>query len=161
MELIEEKDPMGTLGYIFHHLRGWMGKEDIFVTNGDDIKEVDLKAMLAFHRSQGTPATLALMRMEKPDDYGAVLVREDRISDFLEKKPDLAAGLVSAGMYVISPAALAHIEQGLEKGRKFLQFEKDMFPALAKSKKLGGFVTEGTFYDCGTFERWGKAIREI
>lgn len=161
IELIEEKEPMGTLGYIFHHLRGWMGKEDIFVTNGDDIKEVDLRAMLAFHRDQGVSATLALMRMEKPDDYGAVLVRADRISDFLEKKAGLAAGLVSAGMYIISPAALAHIEQGLEKGRKCLQFERDVFPALAKTKKLGGFVAEGTFYDCGTFERWEKAIREI
>ncbi len=161
IELVAEQVPMGTLGYIFHHLRGWAGKDDIFVTNGDDIKDIDLREMSAFHRNQDVPATLALMRMEKPDDYGAVLVREDRITDFLEKRPGLAEGLVSAGMYIVSPAAIVHVEKGLKNSRKVLMFEKDMFPVLAKSEKLGGFVAEGTFYDCGTFERWEKAIRGI
>ena len=47
IELIEEPAPMGTMGYVFHHLREWMAGEDIFVTNGDDIKKVDLGAMTA------------------------------------------------------------------------------------------------------------------
>ena len=160
IEIVEESQPMGTLGFIFHELRDWMDDDDIFVTNADDIKDIDLSAMLAFHRASGLPATVALMHMEKPEDYGAVLVSEHKVKDFLEKRVGLPPGLVSAGMYVISAGALAHNEDEIPAEKKFLMFEKDLFPTLAKTDKLGAFVAQGKFYDCGTFERWEQAIRE-
>lgn len=161
IDLVEESEPMGTFGYIFHHLRQWMDGEEVFVSNGDDIKDIDLAAMLAFHRRTGAPATLTLMEMEKPDDYGAVLVRGDRVSDFLEKKAGLPAGLVNAGLYVITPAALDHFATSRQNAEKFLMFEKDFFPALAAKGLLAAFVSAGTFYDCGTPERWERAKREL
>lgn len=160
IDLIEEVEPMGTFGYVFHHLRGWIGGENVFVTNGDDIKNIDLKGMLEFHHRARTPATLALMKMEKPDDYGVVLVRGDKITSFLEKQAGQPSGFVNAGMYIISIAALDHIAPDVPKEKKFLMFEKDLFPALAQADKLGAFTSEGIFYDCGTMERWEKAIRE-
>lgn len=161
INIIEESEPMGTLGYLFHHLSEWMGDDHVFVTNADDIKNVDLGTMLAFHRRSGFPATIALMNMEKPDEYGAVVLRGDTIVSFLEKKPGLAEALVSCGLYIISPAALAAVENESGKDKKFLMFEKELFPVLARDEKLGAFVCEGTFYDCGTLERWEKAIREL
>lgn len=174
IELVTESVPMGTLGYLFHHLRGWMGKEDVFVTNGDDIKNLDLAAMRTFHKAQKIPVTIALMKMEQPDDYGAVLVTGKRVREFIEKRAGTPPGLVSAGMYIVRPAALERLAGGAEAGpapanaasgatsgaKKFLMFEKDLFPALAKTGELGAFIAEGTFFDCGTFERWEKAIRE-
>lgn len=160
IEVIEEPEPMGTLGYVFHHLRGWMGGEDVFVTNGDDIKDIDLRQMADFHRRTGVLATLALMVMEKPEDYGAVLVKKDRIVEFVEKQMGLPASPVSAGMYIITPAAIEHVAKVISPEKKFLMFEKDFFPVLAAERRLGGFVCEGAFFDCGTFERWNRAIRE-
>lgn len=161
IELVEEPEPMGTFGYFFHHLRDWMGKEDVFVTNGDDIKKIDLQKMFDFHRRANAPATLALMKMKKPDDYGAVLVKTDKITEFIEKQPNLPAGLVSAGMYIISPAALKRIATSIPREKRYLMFEKDLFPILAKGQELGGFVCRGKFFDCGTPERLEKAIREL
>src|SRR5581483_10658366 len=131
----------------------WAAGEDIFVTNGDDIKNLDLNAMKEFHRASKHAVSLALMHMEDPADYGAVLVRDGKVVHFLEKNKDLPPGLVSAGMYLISPAAMDLIEHSVPNDHKFLMFEKDMFPVLAKAEKLGGFVAEGTFFDCGTPER--------
>lgn len=161
IEIVEESEPMGTFGYIFNHLGGWMWGGDIFVTNGDDIKTIDLGGMAAFHARTGRAATVALMRMDKPDDYGTVLVEQDSIIEFLEKTPQAESGLVSAGMYILSLSAIEHVRPSIAKDRKVLSFEKDFFPSLAKAKKLGGFFSEGKFYDCGTFERWEQAIREV
>ena len=39
--------------------------------------------------------------------------------------------------------------------------EKDIYPKLAADGKLAGYKIEhGRWYDCGTLERWEKAIKE-
>jgi NDP-sugar pyrophosphorylase family protein len=39
--------------------------------------------------------------------------------------------------------------------------EKDIFPKLAAAGKLAGHkIKGGKWYDCGTFSRWEKAIKE-
>ncbi len=161
IDLVEEPQPMGTFGYFFHHLRDWMDSENIFVTNGDDIKDIDLGEMEEFHRKNYAHATLALMKMEKPDDYGAVLVKENKVKEFIEKKPNLPPGFVSAGMYIVSPSALEKIAARIPPEKKYLMFEKDLFPALASDESLGGFICEGKFYDCGTPERFAEAERAV
>jgi mannose-1-phosphate guanylyltransferase / phosphomannomutase len=161
IEIVEEPEPMGTFGYFFHHLRDWTGEDDVIVTNGDEIKEIDLRAMHDFHRRIGTPATVALMKMEKPDDYGAVVLEDGKIIEFIEKRPNLPAGFVSTGLYVISPRVLDEVAARIPKEKRFLMFETDLFPVLARKKKLGGFACEGRFFDCGTPERLAEAIRSI
>jgi len=161
IQFIEEPDPMGTLGYCYHHLRSWMGGEDLFVSNGDDIKNIDLRTMADFHHAAAMLATVALVRERERKDAGFVLVRENKIVDFLEKQENAPSDLVSAGLYLVSPAAFAHRAAGVPAEKIFLMFETDLFPALAKAGKLAGFVDEnGKLYDCGTFERWERAIRE-
>jgi NDP-sugar pyrophosphorylase family protein len=44
--------------------------------------------------------------------------------------------------------------------RRFLMFEKNLFPQLAEGGRLHGCALAGAWYDCGTMERWEKAIRE-
>jgi len=161
IDLVAEQKAMGTFGYIFHHLRDWIGTEDVFVTNGDDIKEIDLPAMQRAHKAMSAAATLALMKMEKPDNYGTVVVEGDVITDFVEKQQNLTAGFVSAGMYLIAPSALAYATTIFSNDKRFIMFEKDLFPPLAKAGMLRAFFCKGMFYDCGTPERLERAIREL
>jgi len=160
VEILEEPEPMGTLGYLYHRLRDWMDGENIYVTNGDDIKNVDLAAMVDFHSRVGVPATVALIEDTERTDGGAVLVVEDKISAFMEKFAAGDSKLISAGMYILSSAALDAIRNTELHEKKHLMFETDLFPLLARVGNLGGFIYEGTLYDCGTFERWHRAIRE-
>jgi NDP-sugar pyrophosphorylase family protein len=39
-------------------------------------------------------------------------------------------------------------------------FEKDLFPRLAMEGRLAGCMCDGQWYDCGTMERWERAIEE-
>jgi NDP-sugar pyrophosphorylase family protein len=161
VEVVEEAEPMGTFGFIAHHLGDWMGEGDLFVTNSDDIKDVDLSGMQEAHAKSGAAATIALMTVEKPDDYGVVVLDGTTVKKFLEKQKDPPGNIVSVGMYVISPKAIEYASALVKKGQKFIMIEKDIFPVMATDGTLEGFMHHGKFYDCGTLEKWEKMIQEL
>ena len=154
---VEEEEPMGTFGYVAHHLAEWMGDEKIFVTNGDDIKNIDLERMIDAHNLAGTAASIALMKMNDPSDYGSVMVEGGNVVGFLEKQNSASPGWVSAGMYIIDWRIISFAKERVVPWQTFLMFEKDIFPLLAKTKNLHAFFCEGTFFDCGTPERLANA----
>ncbi|MDE2018741.1 MAG: nucleotidyltransferase family protein [Patescibacteria group bacterium] len=162
IQFFEEPEPMGTFGFIFHRLRGWAGDQDFFVSNGDEIKTIDLRKMVLFHQTANVPATVSLVVENERKDCGFVVVKEGRIVEFLEKQLLPPSNLMSAGLYALSPTVFEAMAVNFPTGKVSLMFETDLFPALAKSQKLAGFVDErGKVFDCGTFERWEKAIREV
>jgi len=160
IQFIEEPEPMGTLGYLYNYLREWMGDENIFVSNGDEIKNIDLAAMEQFHRATGAPVTVALVVEKERKDGGFVLVRENKVAQFLEKQGMPDSNLMSAGMYLLSPSVFGADAVWIPHKKNFLMFETDLFPPLAAQGKLAGYISEGIVFDCGTFERWERAIRE-
>ena len=154
-----EKEPMGTLGYVYHNLRDWIGDEPFFMSNADELKTVDLDKMHDFHVSNSGLATIALMEVENPSDYGVAVMEGPKIVKFLEKPENPPSSFISGGFYLLSPEALSQVN--LTDDAKFLMIEKDLFPKLALSGKLLGFESSGPFFDCGTFERLEKAIRHF
>lgn len=153
-----EPEPMGTLGALVHHLGSDLGTDPIFVTNGDELKALDLASLSAFHAEHALPVTVALIRVPNPSDYGVAEMDAHRIRRFHEKPAIPPSTLVSSGLYVIDPKVLSECRAG--ERCDFLMFEKDLFPRLAEEGRLGGIALEGPWYDCGTLERWEKAIRE-
>ena len=160
VEFLEESKPMGTLGYIAHRLKEWVGREHFFVTNGDDLKDVNLSDMHAFHEKGGAHATLGMVKVQNPEEGGSLLLDGHLIRGFFEKQENPPSNLVSAGIYELSPEIFSFLEDSIREGKEFLMFEKDLFPKMAEEGKLQGFLFNGKFFDCGTFERWEKAIRE-
>lgn len=151
-----EPDAMGTLGALVHHLRADLGCDPVFVTNGDELKGLDLATLASFHAEHKPSATVALIRVPNPQDYGVAEMDEHRIRRFHEKPAVPPSTLISSGLYVIDPAVLSEID----KAKSFLMFERDLFPRLAEEGRLGGCALEGPWYDCGTMERWERAIKE-
>lgn len=156
----EEPEPMGTLGYLAHTLHAWAGSEPFYFTNGDELKEMDLTAMLAHHTTQHGLGTIALVQVPNPHEYGVPVLKGDAIVDFLEKPASPPSNFINSGLYVLEPKALAYVAEDVRDGKKFLMVEKDLFPRLAKDGKLMAYRGSGRWYDCGTLERWDKAIKE-
>lgn len=160
IELHEESEPMGTMGAMVHHLRDrWT--EPVIVTNGDELKGLNLDALVAKHAAlrQADPAhaaTLGLIRVFNPSDYGVAEMDGDRIVRFHNKPAHPPTNLINSGLYVLEPSVLNEID----RSKTFLMFENDLFPVLAETRRLGGAPLEGLWYDCGTLERWEKAIHE-
>ncbi len=152
-----EPEPLGTFG----GLKSLMGDlaEPFILSNGDELKDFHLTNLIKAHKNNpaNPVSTIALVEVENPSDYGVPVMEGDKIVQFLEKPKDPPSRYISSGLYVVNPEVFSYADWD----KKFLMIEKDIFPKLAAAGKLAGFKIEnGRWYDCGTFERWEKAIKE-
>lgn len=153
INFFEEKEPLGTFGGLWQ-LKEWIGNSSFFLTNGDELKKIDLEKMVEFHNQKSVLGTIALVEVVNPQDYGVVLCQNNGIvQEFLEKPKEPPSNYVSSGFYLFSPEILKE-----HPGPKFTMVETDIFPKLAKEKKIAGFKFRGQWMDCGTFQRLENAI---
>ncbi len=133
--------------------------ETFLLTNGDEIKDFNLNELVKFHKNNPSKpfATIALVEVPNPSDYGVPVMAGDRIKEFLEKPKNSPSKFISSGLYVLEPGVFKYADWSKE----FLMIEKDIFPKLAADGKLCGYkIKNGRWQDCGNFERWEKAIKE-
>jgi len=156
--IFEEEQPLGTFGGLCF-LRDWLGKDDFFLTNGDELKDIDLQEMGRFHNKLAASykiiGTIALLEVPNPKEYGVVLCDAHSVKDFLEKPENPPSNYINSGLYLFSSKIIDE-----HPGPKFLMIEKDVFPILAKQGKLAAFKFRGRWMDCGTWERYERALRE-
>lgn len=154
IKIFEEKKPLGTFGGIYF-LKNWITSSHFFLTNGDELKRINLIKMIDRHKRLKTLATIALVKVPNPQDYGVVISKNGKIERFLEKPKNPSSHYISSGFYLFSPAIFNY-----HPGPKFSMVETDLFPKLAKEKKLGEFRFKGKWMDCGTFDRYERALKE-
>jgi mannose-1-phosphate guanylyltransferase / phosphomannomutase len=155
VSIFVEETPRGTFGGL-EPLRDWLDTP-FFMTNADDLKDLDLRAMQEIHGAERALATLALTEVPNPRDYGVVRLEGNRIAEFLEKSEAPPSNLINAGLYLLDPSVLGYADFGKAQ----VSIEKDIFPKLAADGKLAGFLpVGGRWYDCGNLERWERAMME-
>ena len=153
---IKEDQPLGTAGpLIILNKQGKPIQETFFMVNGDNLFDVDLKAMLDFHRKKKGIATIALSMVKNAKEYGVAVLDGDKIIRFIEKPQQPPSEYINSGYYLLEPEVF-----GLLKGKERGMMEKDVFPQLAGQGKLYGFRSDGIWFDTGTLERYEKAKRE-
>ena len=143
---ITETAPLGTGGAIVNALAS-LGDEPFFALNGDILTDLDLTAMLAFHRERGADATIALHHVEDARAFGLVLTAADgRVEEFREK-PELAIpGDINAGTYLLDPVIL----EGWTAG-EHVSIEREVFPVvIAAGHSVFGFLSDPYWLDLGT-----------
>lgn len=146
---ITEETPLGTCGAIVgarDHL-----EETFLVCNGDIVTDLDLSALVAFHRERGAMATIALTPVDDARPFGLVQTdQEARILAFREKPNDPIPADVNAGTYVLEPRALDGIPESVE-----ISIERETFPDLiARGEPLYAFASEAYWRDLGTPESY-------
>ncbi|HEX4484298.1 MAG TPA: nucleotidyltransferase family protein, partial [Solirubrobacteraceae bacterium] len=107
LRFVEEPDPRGTAGALKYAES--LLDERFLMLNGDVLTDIDLSAQIAQHEATGATATLALVPVADPTNYGLVHVNDDRsVRDFLEKpSPDaIDTNMISAGAYVLERSIL-------------------------------------------------------
>lgn len=153
IKFFKEKKPMGTLGGLYY-LKKWISKSDFFLTNGDELKKIDLKKMKDFHQKKEVLATIALVKVKNPQDYGVVICKNGVVQRFLEKPKNPPTKYINSGLYIFSPGIFKY-----HPGPKFSMIETNLFPKLAKEKKLAGFKFNGKWMDCGQWNSYEKSIK--
>jgi len=87
-------------------LRCWIADETFMVTYGDGVSDVDIAALVAFHRRHGRLATVTAVR--PPARFGALALDGDRVAEFSEK-PQTGEGWINGGFFVFEPAVLSYL----------------------------------------------------
>ncbi|MCL5103761.1 MAG: glucose-1-phosphate cytidylyltransferase [Armatimonadetes bacterium] len=88
-------------------LRDWIGKETFMMTYGDGLSDVDITALVEFHKSHGKLATVTAVR--PPARFGGMVFDGDRVADFTEK-PQTGEGWINGGFFVLEPKVLDYID---------------------------------------------------
>ena len=151
---IEEHEPLGTAGPV--RLAKHLLTETFIVSNGDELKNIDLTEMYNFHKETKSAVTIALTTVSDPTQYGVAKLSGSQILEFVEKPSlkDAPSNLINSGLYMLEPEVINHIPGG------FAMFEKDVFPKLANQKQLSGYPFAGQWFDTGNIQRYEKAIKE-
>ena len=116
-------------------LASWLGTDDtFFLTYGDGLGDVDLRALLAFHKRHGKLATITAVR--PPARFGGLALDGDHVVRFAEK-PQTGEGWINGGFFVLDRRVLDYIS-----GDATL-WELDPLERLAREGQLQAFRHEG------------------
>lgn len=119
-------------------LQPWLKDEPFMLTYGDGVADIDLKALLKFHRSHGKIATITAVR--PPSRFGGLVFDGDAVVEFSEK-PQVGEGWINGGFMVFEPKVFKY----LENDRSVLEI--DALEKLASAGQLVAFKHTG-FWQC-------------
>jgi len=89
-------------------LEKWLAEDETFMfTYGDGVADIDLRALLEFHKSHGKLATVTTVR--SPARFGRIGFNGDKITEFYEK-PQSAEGWINGGYFVLQKKAVEYID---------------------------------------------------
>ena len=149
-----EESPLGTAGSV--RLTARQLDETFLVISGDALCDVDLSALVAFHKEKGAAVTIGLKSVDNPLEFGIVVTDEEgRIERFLEKPSwgQVFSDTINTGIYVMEPEVLKHVPDD-----RPYDFSKELFPYLLEmGRPLYGYVMDGYWQDIGNLDQFRQA----
>jgi mannose-1-phosphate guanylyltransferase len=152
LEYVTEREPLGTGGAIRNVASRLRSDPDepVLIFNGDILTGLDIRALVATHRSSGADVSLHLTRVTDPRAYGLVPTDDTgRVQAFLEKPStpeEIVTDQINAGAYVFRRSVIDTIPTG-----RPVSVERETFPGLlAAGAHLQGMVDSTYWLDLGT-----------
>ena len=137
--IAEEPERLGRGGGIRFAARDRREHGDVYALNGDELLDVDFRALLAHHRERAGVATITVAQPSSP--FGVVELDGDEVTGFTEG--GTVDCWVSSGVYVLGEEALARLP---ERG----DHETTTLPELAAEGKLRAFRHSGLWLTVNT-----------
>jgi len=160
LEYLHERVLLGSAGAV-KQMEAYFGDEHFVVVGCDDLTDLSLEALLAFHHRRNAIATIGLVEREDVEQYGVVVVDEKgRVLGFQEKprKGTERSNLVNTGVYAFSPAIFRQIPADT-----FYDFGKQVFPGLQEAQAaFYGYDARGAYWcDIGTPDEYRRASFDV
>jgi mannose-1-phosphate guanylyltransferase len=151
---------LGSAGAV-KNIESFFAGETFLVIGCDEVTDLRLDRLIAFHRERDAIATIGLVECSEVDQYGVVVLDErGKIAGFQEKPPKGTerSKLVNTGVYVFSQAIFERIPP-----REFYDFGNQVFPGLqAAGEAFYGFDARGAYWaDIGTPKEYRRASYDV
>ena len=132
-------------------LQPFLGSDTFMVTYGDGVGNIDITALIAFHRRQGRIATISAVR--PPARFGGIVFDGDLVACFSEK-PQVGEGWINGGFMVLEPEIFDYLEGDTDG------LEHDVLERLAGEGQLAAFRHED-FWQCADTLRDVRLLRDL
>jgi mannose-1-phosphate guanylyltransferase len=162
VDLVEELTAVGNAGTVAARRNFVGGEESFFILYADNLTNVDLSRLLAFHHTHDGVLTMGVFRHPYPSAAGIVeMDAVGKITSFLEKPAAPSTDLANAGLYVARPALF----DAIPDRPGVVDFGYDVLPRLIG--RLYAQEVSGYLADVGTPDglaaaraAWGAAARD-
>jgi glucose-1-phosphate cytidylyltransferase len=131
-------------------MQSYIGKETCLLTYGDGLSNVDINALLAFHKNHGKMVTVTAVHPGAR--FGELEIQADQVVSFQEK-PQTRQGWINGGYFVIEPEFFNMIEHD----RTIL--EREPLEQVARMGELMAFRHNG-FWQCMDAKRDRDSLEE-
>lgn len=114
-------------------VKEYIGNETFCMTYGDGLSDVNLDALIGYHKSQGSLATLTAV--QQPGRFGAfnLTTSDTRVNHFQEKPDGEEMPWINGGFFVLEPEVLEYIEDDTTV------WERQPMERLAKEGQLSAY----------------------
>jgi glucose-1-phosphate cytidylyltransferase len=139
-------------------IQPYVGNEAFMLTYGDGVSDVDVTALIAYHRKQGKIATVTAV--QPSGRFGALNLDRDSIVLSFQEKPRGDGSWINGGFFVLEPAVFEHIASD------DTVWEREPLESIARDRQLTAFNHVGFWQPMDTLrdknqleEHWksGKA----
>ena len=143
--------PLGTGGSIMNAINVLNINESFMVINADTWLGSGFKQL-----SLSSPNSIAAVSVKDCSRYGALVVIDGNIEQFLEKKSSNGIGLINAGLYHLSPDIFNQVLTDT-----IFSLEADIFPSIVNMGMLSAIEINTDFIDIGVPEDYLRFCRWI
>lgn len=122
-------------------IQQYLKNETFMLTYGDGVADIDLTALLEFHKQHNRLATLTSVQI--PGRFGNMEIQESGEIDYFEEKPIGDGMWINGGFFVLEPGIFKYLEYDVSS----IQWEKGPLAAIAKDNQLMAYKHNG-FWKC-------------
>ena len=115
-------------------VRDHVEDDDFCFTYGDGVGDVDISALIAFHKHEGRLATLTAV--QPPGRFGAINLDGHRIDSFQEK-PQGDGSWINGGFFVLNPKVIDTIDDDQTT------WEREPMERLAREQQMSAWLHRG------------------
>jgi NDP-sugar pyrophosphorylase family protein len=156
IEYVRETQPLGTAGplALVREQCALPAGEPLLVMNGDILTGIDMRALVAAHRQAASALTVATREFQLKHPYGVIQLDGDRITGIVEKP--MVTDVVSAGIYVLEPAALDLVPR-----EKFFDMPDLVNALLAHNRPVGAYPFDDEWLAIDSIDQLEDAARML
>jgi len=135
--------------------------EEILILSGDHIYQMDLDAMIQFHRQKNADITIGMMVVPESQihQFGAGITDDEgRIVEWEEKPKVPRTNLASMGIYVFNTEYLLNL---LAEDKDMIDFGIHLIPKAIAKDNVFAYPFEGYWRDVGTIQAYWEANMDL